>query len=310
MATNTFRYSNSRIQATNLSFDTNTGSLGSMISITTSTNFSLVPPTSFSKYYHIYVVNTNSTINVTLPDVADVARGWRAKIILNSSANTGILNIFAAGSIFVGRISSQLASAACEVQFVNVSGSPYRITYYNGNTNSAIQRMILYSTTNSLSTPKIKPLSSMQFFSYSGNAGSTTINANTTTQQIIPWEVATPGRFVDSDFFNTTNINNLTPTYPSFNVKIVICLYINATGGATNINVARLSLNGTATSVLAQVSSGTLANVATQVLRITAYFNSTSPNFVRLQIGKTATSVGTNIVDRVNTYLFAEYLST
>lgn len=308
MATSNFRLSNSRISASRLGVDVNNGSLGSMITINATANFSLVPPTTFSRYYYIYVVNTNATINITLPGTANIARGWRARIILISSANTGFINLIDAVGTFIGSISSALAQSGVEIVFTDIANQRFRIIYYYGNTNTAAQRMITYDTSNNAIVPFVKPLSAMQFFSYSDNTVGT-LNANIAGAVIIPW-VGTTGRYVDTNYFNTATASNITPTEPNFIIKISACVYVNATGGATAVTIARLSLNGTTTVIPQQVTSGTIANTSTQVLNIIGYFISTTPNFVNLQVGKAATSVGTNIIDRVNTYILAEYITT
>lgn len=309
MASSSFRLSNSRVVGSGLGVDVNAGSLGSMVEITTSSNFSLVPPTTFDKYYYIYLIKTNSTINVTLPDSTNVAVGWRARLILNSSANTGVINLLNAASSFIGTISANFAESGVEVCLVNTTSTPYKLNYYYGNSNSTTSRLTIYTRIGTEIVPLIKPLSAMRFFSYSSNSIGT-LNANLVGTVTVPWEVGTTGRYVDNNYFDTTINTNITPNYPSFNVKIFACVYVNASGGATSVTIARLSLNGTGTIISQQVNLGTISNTATQVINITGYFVSTSPNFVQLQVGKTVLSSGSNIIDRTSTYIIAEYIST
>lgn len=310
--TTAFRLSNTReVFNSNCGIDVNSGSLGGTVIITTSTDFSLIPPTTFDKYYYIYIVNTDATINVTLPDTANVTRGWRARFILNSSANTGVINFLASGATFIGFISSALSSSGAEVQFSNVSGYPYKITYYVGNTTSSAQRMITYDIFNGVTTiPIVKPLTAMQFFSFSGLAGSTTIDGNTTTPIAIPWDSNTPGRYIDNQYFDNSISTRITALPSEFYIRLTACIYVNTAGGATAITIAQFRINGGASGITSEVSVGTISNSATQVINIiTSSLYATTGTYYELKIGKAATSGGTNIVDRVNSYLFVEYIN-
>lgn len=294
--------------------DITIGSIGGLATITTSSSFNLGTIFGTENIPYNIVVNTDAAINITLPTSPQIIRGWKVRIILISAANTGSIRILRQPAVAIGFISSVYNTPSVEIKFTNVSvASQFRITYFVGNSNSNTQRIINFGiNSNNPVVPVLSPLSYMRFFSYSGTSGSASINANVTTLATIPWEVGTPGRFVDTRYFNTS-INNRIQLSVQGNYRIEACIYVNAAGGATPINIARMLFDGTVIAN-AQVSLGTISNTSTQVIYITlpstSIVNLPVTNFVVLSIGKTAISAGTNIVDRVNSYIFAEYIST
>jgi len=305
--TTTFKLSSSRQRFNNgCGIDVNSGSMGGLVNITTSADFSLVPPTTFNMYYFIYVIKTDSVINVTLPSSTDVTTGWKARIILVSAANTGIINLISAGSN-IGTLSSVgLKYIGVEIQLVNISGILYRITYFIGNTTGE-QLLIPYNIVSGNIVPTIRPYYAYKFFSYSGLAGSASIDGNTTTLVAIPWDSNTPGRYVDQFAFDTSVSTRIYPTIISAVVRVNVCVYVNSTGGATNVNTLSVRQNGSSFTIASTVTSTSPAGSQILYLTCGAFAASTATNYIEIMIGKSTASVGSNLVDRISTYLFAEY---
>jgi hypothetical protein len=311
MAVSSFRLSNSRmVFNSGGGIDTNSGSLGTAVTFATSSNFSIIPSASFSRYYHIYIIQTNANITVTLPTTSNVNLGWRAKFILVSAAATGILN-FSNGVTTQGRINSaNFGTIGCEIQLVT-SPSTYFFNYYLSNTLTNSQFANLYYAVSGITNPlpTLKTLSYGKFFSYSGLSGSPTINGNSTTPVVIEWLAATPGRYVDDDVFNTA-ISTRIQTRIIGVLVITTLLTVNAIGGATNITTVSALVGGSVSTTL-ENEVGTISTSGNQVVKTkTVVLVSAVPGTFELRINKAATSIGSNPVDRANTYLIAEFIQT
>lgn len=288
--------------------DITIGSIGGLATITTSGSFNLGTIFGTENIPYNIVVNTDAAIDITLPTSPQVIRGWRVRIILISQANTGSIRFIGASTVLGAIFSTYSNIYSVELYFIDIAPFIYLVNYFTSNSSNNIQR-IIYNSNIFLNAQILSPLPIAKFFSYSGLSTSTTINGNLTGLVTIPWEVGTPGRYVDNRFYLTT-VNTRIQTSRTCTMRIEACIYVNATGGATPINSVRFLLNGS-TVITSQISLGTISNTSTQVIYITTpLYTSNSSNYAELQIGKTAISAGTNIVDRVNSYIFAEYIST
>lgn len=311
MAVSSFKLSNSRvILNTGGSIDTNSGSLGTAATLATSANFSIVPTASFSRYYHVYIIQTDANITVTLPTTVNVSLGWRAKFVLVSAASTGVLN-FSDGSTTQGLINSAgYGTIGCEIQLVTAP-STYFFNYYPSNTSANAPFANLYYSTAGITNllPVLKPLSYGKFFSYSGLAGSPSINGNNTVPQTISWLSGTPGRYVDADVFDTTVATRIQPKIVG-TLVITSIIVVNAAGGATNVTNFSIAISGVSNTVF-ENETGTVSLSGTQVVKTKSVFIvSIVGSYYEIRINKAATSGGTNLVDRVNTYLIAEFIQT
>lgn len=307
MATSAFRLSNNRLAVGGI--DTNSGSLGTAVTLVTSSNFSIIPTSSFSRYYHIYIVQTDADITITLPTTTNVVLNWRAKFVLVSAAATGILR-FSDGTTVQGLISTaNFGTIGCEVQLVT-SPSTYVFNYYFSNLNTNTQLAYIYYSTAGITNlvPTLKPFSFGKFFSYSGLSGSPTINGNNTAVQIIPWLSGTPGRYVDDNVYDTTANTRVQFRFPGV-INITAVIVVNSVGGASAINRVTSLVNGVAAAI-AENEISTISLSGSQVIKTKATFSGALGTYYEIAISKTATSAGSNPVDRVNTYLFAEYVQS
>jgi len=312
MAISAFRLSNVRLTlASNGSIDTNSGSLGSSARLSTSSNFSIIPTAAFSRYYHIYIIQTDANITVTLPTTTNVSLGWRAKFILVSAAATGALN-FTDGTTTQGRIDSAgYGTIGCEIQLVT-SPSTYFFNYYPSNPLNNSQYASLYFTSTGIANtiPVLKPLSYGKFFSYSGLSTSLpVINGNNTVPQVIGWLAATPGRYVDSDVFDTTVATRIQPKVLGM-LNITTLIVVNSSGGASNITNVSIAINGVSNTIY-ENEVATISLSGTQVIRTKSSFVcNTVGNYFEIRINKAAISGGSNPVDRASTYLLAEFVQS
>ena len=69
------------------------GAIGESVQLTSTVDFSLVPPSVFTKYYNVYEVSTNNSIIITLPSPSDVELGWNCRISMISSTGSGSIEI-------------------------------------------------------------------------------------------------------------------------------------------------------------------------------------------------------------------------
>jgi hypothetical protein len=288
------------------SIGVNGAQLGQTANITTSADISLVPGvnvTGLTKFVNKYNIITNSAITVTLPSPSDVTIGWRCKIILTSSANTGILTINNHLAVMEAILNANMASVtlnygSVELVLVNSGTNLWRAAYLIPRLQNGLG--VLAGGTNL--TPFYKPTNNGQYFSYSGAS----VNVNNTTAQAIPWTVGTLGRYVDSQYFNPAPASN-TQLVPlrNFIAEVVAVVFIDNAGGATTANLtAEIFLNGGGVLQSGRVVNANSQTISSDIaIEFIIIMPFLSANFYELKIGKSLASVGTNPTNGTLTYI-------
>jgi len=281
--------------------DISTGSLGETVILSGITlSFSLVPGVSalgLTKYYNVYVVQTNTpNINITLPTV-EVATGWYCRIDLTSTAGTGSLLISNGATIVAGLNSnSTFGSVQTSVTLVKIGGTNSWATMYSvPASGTAIQTPIITRT-----GLLMKNYISAKFFSFCDVLGSGVINVNTTADVALRW-VNPNGRYFDTAFYNVVSNTRITALIAgSYSFAGIIGINNVSSANLNNLRI-RPRLNGLTFLTSFSVVASQIQLFASGVYYFEGAFVLAANDYVEILIGKSAISVGTNPVDLANT---------
>lgn len=282
-------------------YDVRGGSLGETVVLTGVTlSFSLVPgvgPITFSKFYNVYVVQTNTpNINITLPTV-EANIGWYCRIDLISTTGAGSLLISNGASIVATLNSnSTFGSVQTSVTLVKITASNGWATLYSTPIRAGSTQIPTITKNGIL----VRSYVTGRFFSFCDVAAGTVINANTTTDVALRW-INPTGQFLDTSFYTVASSTRITALITGSYSFAGIIAITNA-GGATQTNIRiRPRLNGTTFLTSFNVVTSQIQLFTAGVYYLEGAFVLNANDYIEIMVGKSATSGGTNPVDLANT---------
>lgn len=278
------------------------GSVGESVQLTSTANFSLVPPTVFSKYYNLYEVTTNNAIIVTLPSPTNVELGWSCRINMISSTGAGSIEVRNHLGAVVARLISNVAAgqARQSVMLTLVESTPAWCAGYQVPTSGTSRQVLSMDA-----QPSFKPINYGTLYSLIDNPGT---NVNTTSDVAIEWDNPT-NLFVDNDYYSFSGSGARINTAFSGVYKFNAIIGINNVALATLTNLRiRPRINGT-TFVTSFIVYLTPINAfASGVYWLNCMVYMTAGSYLEIMVGKSVTSVGTNPLD-AGTSIRVQYIS-
>lgn len=280
----------------------NGGALGEMVSVTASANFSLVPPTTFSKYYNVYEVTAETTITITLPSPTNVTLGWYCRISLISATGAGKLLIVDHLGADVATLDSNTSfgKVRASVTLTLVEATPAWCEAYSVPSVGGTLQMIASNT-----YPTYKQFNFGLLFSRCSSA----VDVNSLIDVALPWNNATNLTF-DSEYYSfaggNSRVNSLISGVYHYSCIIGIANTLLAT--QTNLLI-RPRINGTTFVSSFIVFASTIQPFTDGVYWLDCEVYMTAGSYLEIMVGKSLISVGTNPVDNVNTCIYAEYIS-
>lgn len=289
--------------------DTGSGYLGESVYITgVNTNISIIigaAPLLLTKYYNTYTIQTESSINLTVPYTPNVGLGWYTRIDLVTSTGNGNITILDISNNVIAKLNSITPSTTNlnEISSVN-------LTLIESNKYSVLYSLPLYGRARQF--PIISDLGILvrnsvyaNFFSFCDVSTGTVIDANTTTPAPLRW-VNPTGQYIDPDYYSVTSntqINHLqTGTY-----KYSGLIGITILGGSTLTNLRiRSRLNGVTFLNSFVVSTSQILPFASGSYMISGVASVVAGDYIEFVVDKTTVSAGTNPVDLVNTCMRVE----
>lgn len=278
------------------------GSIGESVQVTSTANFSLVPPTVFSKYYNLYEVSTNNAIIVTLPSPTNVELGWSCRISMISSTGTGSIEIRDHLGGVVARLTSNIAAgqARQSVVLTLVESTPAWCAGYQVPTLGTSTQVLVMDA-----QPSFKLLNYGTLYSLISNAGT---SVNTTTDVAIQWNNPT-NLFIDNDYYTFSGSNSRINAVVSGVFKFNSIIGINNVALATLTNLRiRPRINGVTFVTSFIVYLTPISAFASGVYWLNCMVYMAAGSYLEIMVGKSATSVGTNPLD-ASTSIRVQYIS-
>lgn len=285
--------------------DVRNGYLGESVLLTGVTlSFTLVPgmmPINFSKYYSDYIVQTNVTINITLPTV-ELPVGWYCRITLVSSTGAGSLLISnGAGIVATLNSNSSFGSVTTSVTLIKITSTNGWATMYPVPISAGVTQMPVLTQNGILLRSYIVG----GFFSFCDVSTGAVINANTLINTPLRW-INPNGQYIDSKFYTVASNTRITVLATgSYSFAGIIGISNDILSTLANLRI-RPRLNGVTFLTSFSVVTSTIQNFTNGVYYFEGVFALNANDYVEIMVDKTIISLGVNAVDLANTSMSVE----
>jgi hypothetical protein len=293
--------------------DPGRGVIGKMVNVSATSDFSIVPntaPQNFTQYYYLYSISTNSSVNITMPDLSLVAEGWVCTIDLISNGN-GSIQVFNSLGAQIAAIPAAIPSNTTSgIDGVTAGYGSVELTALSGgwlaaNNIPCMGPPFTTMISGESGFPEYKSIGMGNFVSVCDIASGAIINANTTINVPLRW-INPNNRFIDDIFYNMLTDTRIQAKKQG-NYTGTAIIGVSNSGGAnlTNFRVRVLVNNITNIDSMAVVV-GNIQNFTNGVYYVEFSVFLNAGDYFEVLVGKSATSAGTNPVVLQSTTLLVQ----